>query len=141
MSLPYLFDVSVAPGRLAINKKNGVRAFMAGGRPKGQIYAAGDWKAAHADAVEEIAAEWETADPLTGPVAVELDTWWPRRHRKGAAAGEALGDVDAAGKALLDALALAGVLGDDAQVREFIQRKHYGPARAEIRVRSIGAEA
>lgn len=69
-----------------------------------------------------------------GPVVVEY-THKPRRvHRQGPAKGEALLDVDAPGKALLDAL--KGVAyADDAQIRKAPPTKTTaGPVGIRVRV-------
>jgi len=68
---------------------------------------------------------------LAGPVAVRVDLYPPDRRRR---------DIDNhAGKALLDAIADAGLLGDDSQVRE-LHAVMLGPApggRCEVEVRTL----
>lgn len=66
----------------------------------------------------ELRSQWRqvSRDPLSGPIALEVRTHWPRLRRTGPAAGQPFGDVDATCKAVLDALQRAGVLADDAQV-------------------------
>jgi Holliday junction resolvase RusA-like endonuclease len=51
-----------------------------------------------------------------GPLVVSVAAYWPTRHNVGPAAGLPRGDVDAVGKACLDALGHAGIIGDDSQV-------------------------
>ncbi|GAF69339.1 unnamed protein product, partial [marine sediment metagenome] len=122
------------PGLLAINRKFGVRAFIAKGKPVGRLFTENKWKAAQQEVADHLTLQWSPRAPLEGPVVVTIDTWWPRMNRAGPAEGMPLGDVDAAGKALLDSLAIAGVIGDDSQVLRLTQVKHSGPGRVEIRV-------
>jgi len=136
----HTFDLDVNPGDLAINRKHGVRAFMAGGKPRGQIYTAAKYSKAQADAAEQMQFQWSPRGPLSGPLYVEIHTWWPRQHRQGAARGMAMGDVDACGKGLLDALAMGGVIADDAQVERLTQVKDRGQPRAVISVRRADDE-
>lgn len=71
--------------------------------------------------------------PMVGPVLVHVRTYFPRVHRKGAAEGEAFGDVDACIKAALDALN-GSVLEDDSQVVTVIASKHHDAKRPRIEV-------
>jgi Holliday junction resolvase RusA-like endonuclease len=72
--------------------------------------------------------------PHAGLVRVELLTAWPRKHASGPLKGVAFGDVDATGKAALDALEVAGVLYSDAQVIELIARKVWDRANPRIEI-------
>jgi Holliday junction resolvase RusA-like endonuclease len=72
-----------------------------------------------------------------GPLVVSVAAYWPTRHNVGPAAGLPRGDVDAVGKACLDALGHAGIIGDDAQVMSAPMVKAYDrqAPRIEIEVR------
>jgi Holliday junction resolvase RusA-like endonuclease len=72
-----------------------------------------------------------------GPLVVNVSAFWPTKHNVGPAAGLPRGDVDAVGKACLDALGHAGIIGDDAQVMSAPMVKAYDrqAPRIEIEVR------
>jgi Holliday junction resolvase RusA-like endonuclease len=72
-----------------------------------------------------------------GPLVVSVAAYWPTKHNVGPAAGLPRGDVDAVGKACLDALGHAGIIGDDAQVMSASMVKAYDrqAPRIEIEVR------
>ena len=78
---------------------------------------------------------------LVGPVHVEIAVYWPTQHRTGAAAGLALGDVDALAKAALDSLQAAGVIEDDAQVTRCLLTKHLADNTTQARVSIVAQEA
>jgi len=84
----------------------------------------------------ELRSQWRqvSRDPLIGPVDLEVRTHWPRLRRKGPAAGQPTGDVDATAKAVLDALQRAGVLADDAQVQRLTLVNMYDAQRPRIEV-------
>jgi Holliday junction resolvase RusA-like endonuclease len=73
----------------------------------------------------------------TGGLVVSVAAYWPTKHNVGPAAGLPRGDVDAVGKACLDALEHAGIIGDDAQVMSAPMFKAYDrqAPRIEIEVR------
>lgn len=73
---------------------------------------------------------------LDEPVRVRVDTYWPRLHRSGPAAGLPLGDADACIKASLDAIEHAGVIATDALVESVEAWRHHdkGEPRVEITV-------
>jgi Holliday junction resolvase RusA-like endonuclease len=73
----------------------------------------------------------------SGGLVVSVAAYWPTRHNVGPAAGLPRGDVDAVGKACLDALGHAGIIGDDAQVMSAPMVKAYDrqAPRIEIEVR------
>jgi Holliday junction resolvase RusA-like endonuclease len=73
----------------------------------------------------------------TGGLVVSVSAYWPTKHNVGPAAGLPRGDVDAVGKACLDALGHAGIIGDDAKVMSAPMAKAYDrqAPRIEIEVR------
>ena len=118
-----------SPFEVASNRR--LVAVRAGRRAK-QVQRS-TYKKASASMAEAFAAGWD-AEPLSGPVVVEVRSYWQRRHRQGAAAGLAMGDVDAPAKSVLDALQAAGVLDDDASVRRLICEKDVDKDRPRIEV-------
>lgn len=97
------------------------------------------WKR-RAALVAQGAAKGQGFGPLAR-VLVHIDAYWPRQHRRGAATGLALGDVDAVGKAVLDAMQAAGVLDDDAQVIDLRLRKYVDATKPRIEIRAWTEEA
>jgi Holliday junction resolvase RusA-like endonuclease len=138
--VPFVVRVDCQPGLVAINARDGVRAFMVGKNPTARKYVNAEWKRAVASLVADIALAWSPRKPLDGPVRVEVLTRWPRLRRSGPDAGLAFGDVDATSKAVLDAIAKAGVVEDDGQVVECVLRKTHGEPGIVIAVEPVDRE-
>lgn len=110
--MTYHVTIPGSPGPAKINSrmtpvKRGGRAKLVNSKPYRK------WKRS---AVLVMRAEARGRSFGPGPLRVEVLAFWPRQNRTGPAAGLALGDVDAVAKAVLDALQVAGVIHDDAQV-------------------------
>lgn len=72
----------------------------------------------------------------SGPVCVTITLYWPRKRRKGPAAGLPLGDVDGPETAILNAITASGAWGDDGQVtkKHAVNRYDRTNPRIEIRI-------
>ena len=121
-----------------------------GGRGRAYV-PAGQAIHAYRQAIELVAktAGWASG-PAVGPVAVEIDAWFPRpaSHltkagtvRPAAPGWPCRADVDNVGKAILDAITDSGAFWqDDDQVVELVIRKSYArpgsPGRTIVTVRA-----
>jgi Holliday junction resolvase RusA-like endonuclease len=92
-----------------------------------------EYKSAKESMAKAFESQWE-GPPLVGPVRACVTSYWPRMHRKGPADGQPVGDVDAVLKCTLDALQLANVVQDDAQIDVLVARKRYGGDEQRIEV-------
>ena len=79
-----------------------------------------EWKKA---AAEELRGQWGDAEPMAGPVAVELVFWFARpksrcrvKLRDIVVPRTGRGDLDNAVKSVLDAIQDAGIFANDSQV-------------------------
>jgi Holliday junction resolvase RusA-like endonuclease len=94
-----------------------------------------EWRAlVQAAAVEAVGGR----PPLGGPVMVAVTFWMPRGASVKRAYPSVRPDLDKLERALLDALTIAGVFGDDSQVVEIRSRKAYGTPGADVIVQQIG---
>lgn len=134
------FSIDIKPNAIALNRRDRARGFMLNGKVQARVYVTPAWKKAVADVVADLVLAWSPRPPMSGPVRVELLTRWPQMHRKGPSAGLAYGDVDATTKAVLDALAKAGVLEDDGQVVECVLRKQHGKPGLVVDVEPVNTE-
>lgn len=108
------------------------------GKRKGKpmTYATKKAKGWRATAALFVRAAWSQRPAgFPTPREVEITTYWPRVRRSGPAKGEPLGDVDAPTKAVLDVLAAAGVVPDDAVFRRVVLVNAYDKVAPRIEVR------
>lgn len=131
------FSIECDPGELAINRAYAARAFYDkdSDRWKGQLYGNGKWKTAKKGLVRKLKRAHRGQPCMTGPLRVEIATFWPQQNRKLGIPNIAKGDVDAPAKAILDCLEKAKVIVKDAQVVEYELRKEPAfdsPPRIEI---------
>ena len=123
------FDVEMSPGDLRVN--NAWRATNHRDSSGMHMYKTPEYRRAQAKvraAASAAADGWQ----LEGAVHVHITVFCPRLHRKGAAEGLPMLDVDACVKGTLDALEDAGALGNDAQVMLLSSSKVYQPAAPGI---------
>jgi Holliday junction resolvase RusA-like endonuclease len=121
-------------------------SFRAQGIPKGQPRPRAFSRNGHARVFDPGTAEvWKSdvaaaacpvlpATPLTGPLVLRIDFFFPRPKNHYVKAGLRTGaplwhrskpDADNAAKAVMDALTTLGAWEDDAQVAQLIVRKYY----------------
>lgn len=122
------FTVSCNPSDLGFN--GAVRhARTADGQPI--TYLSKEYR----DARDKVTLEVRmTKAVFTGPVMVDLVTYYDRLHREGPAEGLPFGDVDATVKGVLDALEKAGTIQDDAQVMAATLLKSYDKNNPRVEV-------
>lgn len=105
-------DVPIAPGEIAINRRDTVA--------RGRIIKATAWRNAQLAVATSLRLQWGRPSPLRTRVKVTIVSRWPTWSH---VAGVPRGDIDAPIKAIHDALAMAGVIADDEQIVEAVQRK------------------
>jgi Holliday junction resolvase RusA-like endonuclease len=103
----------------------GGRPIILEGRNSTQRAAFHEWRDAIVASAWAAQVEARRTTPLLGPVRVELlfAHKRPGSARKGDRWRSASPDIDKLARACLDALTIAGVIGDDAQVAELVARK------------------
>lgn len=126
-----------SPGDLTINSGSWTVYHPRGrGGPAG-IRQSADYKAAKQSAAMHVkrCLLQTGARPIpSGPVAAEVAVFAARRHRTGPASGLGLVDADGPLKGLCDALELAGVIGNDAQIVDVTSRKWHDAQNPGIAV-------
>jgi Holliday junction resolvase RusA-like endonuclease len=132
-----LITIPGNPSGATINKARRAGVVKRGKhRGKPMTYSAKKAKTWRGSAVLVVRAAWSRRPKGTPmPRELEITTHWPRIRRKGPAAGEPLGDVDATVKAVLDVLKGGGVVPDDAVLRRVVLVNAYDAKRPRIEVR------